>query len=374
SADLEATLRRALAAGELRAAVSARVVAALDAAALSQLQGDVVLLDIDPGNRGEMQLLVRFLAEHDGLPVLATSARLDVAAMREFLRIGVLDVVPQPFDGAELVAALRQAATRRRPAAGPVRRGVVLTLMASSGGVGVTSLAVQGACALARRHKEERICVLDLGIQFGCAALLLDAEQRASVLDLVNTPDRIDAELLHGAMVRPHGRFDLLAAPAAMCPIDDIDAAAITKTIAAVSAEYTLTIVDLPLLWTHWTHAALRASGVVALVVDPTVPSLRQGRRQIDVLRQEELDDIPLAVVANRVGGRLFGRRGVPLKAAATALGRSIDHAVPDSAAMRAAGNAGLPLNEVGGGKAIEKKLAAVLDRVVKAAAPAAAG
>jgi pilus assembly protein CpaE len=375
SSDLEEALKRAVGASEMHVALHTRVVAGLDLAALSALRGDIVLLDVDAGSPGEMQLLTQFLAEHAAVPVLVTSRQLNVAAMREFLRIGVLDAVPQPFDSAELVAALRQAAGRRQhaPAAASGKRGVIVTFIASGGGVGATSLAVQGACALARRKKTDSICVLDLDVQFGSAALLLDAEQHTSIIDLINTPDRFDAALLRGAMVRPHNRFDLLAAPATMYPIDDIDPAAITATIAAASREYLHTLVDLPMLWTHWTHAALRASNVIALVVELTVPSLRQGRRQIDMLRQEELDDIPLVVIANRAVRGLFGGRGVSLKAATTALGRKVDHVVPNDASMQAAGEAGVPLSEASGGKSLEKKICGMMEEILKVAQVAAA-
>jgi len=139
------------------------------------------------------------------------------------------------------------------------------------------------------------------------------------------------------------------------------------------SREYELTLIDLPLLWTHWTHAALRASSLIILVVELTVPSLRQGRRQIEMLRQEELDDIPLLVVANRMTGGLFGRRGLSLKAAMTALGRKVDHAIPSSAAMQAAGEAGVPLSEVSGGKSLEKKLLAMMELILRTGGPATA-
>jgi len=214
SGELEEAVKRAVADGGTRAALHTRIVAGLDQAALAALRGDIILLDVDPGNSGEMHLLAQFLGDHASIPVLVTARQLDVAGMREFLRVGVLDVVPQPFDSAELATALRQALARRpqTPTATGGQRGRVVSFIASGGGVGTTSLAVQGACALARRRKSESVCLLDFDIQFGCAVLLLDAEQRASIFDLINAPDRLDAALLRGAMARPHGRFDLLSA------------------------------------------------------------------------------------------------------------------------------------------------------------------
>jgi pilus assembly protein CpaE len=375
SAEAEEALKEAIAAGQSGARLRTAIAPRLELATLYGLESDVVFLEVDVGDPKELQVLAEFVADRATAPVVVTSPRLDVAAMREFMRIGVNDVVPQPFDPGELAEALRQAMARRPAAPAKVsgERGLVIGFISSGGGVGVTSLVVQGACALARRKGMERLCVLDFDIQFGCTGLLLDTEPKSSVMDLIQSPERLDGTLLRGAMVRAHDRFDLLGPPPTVYPVDTIDPAAIIATIGTASHEYACTLIDLPLLWAHWTHAALRASSAIVLVVQLSVPSLRQGRRQLDMLRQEELDDVPVVVVANRVSGGFFSRGGVSLKAAEKALGRKVDHVVPDSPAIKAAAEAGVPLGEVSGGRGVEKKLVQIMEAIVHAAQPAAA-
>ncbi|HVH75899.1 MAG TPA: hypothetical protein VM755_13375 [Stellaceae bacterium] len=375
SAEAEQALKEAIGAGQSGARLHTAVVPRLELAGLYGLEGDIVFVEVEVGDPQEMQVLAEFVADRATAPVVVTSPRLDFAAMREFMHIGVHDVVPQPLDPAELAEALRQAMARR-PAAAPKasgERGLVISFISSGGGVGCTSLVVQGACALARRKGMERLCVLDFDIQFGCASLFLDTEPKSSVMDLIQSPERLDGTLLRGAMVRAHERFDLLGSPASVYPVDSIDPAAIIATIATASREYTHTLIDLPLLWAHWTHAVLRASSAIVLIVQLNVPSLRQGRRQLDMLRQEELDDVPVIVVANRVSSGFFGRGGVSLKAAEKALGRKVDHVVPESPAIRAAAEAGVPLNEASGGRSAEKKLVQVMEAIIRAAQPASA-
>jgi pilus assembly protein CpaE len=343
-----------------------------DLASLHALKGDVIVLDIDCGNKNEMAALTEFAAERTSAPVIVIAPYLDVDAMHAFLRIGVSDVVRPPFEGGELLQAILRAAERRPAVAATTddSQGVVASFLAAHGGVGATSLVVQGACALGHRRNPPSICLLDLNVQFGSCALLLDAEQRNSVVDLIQAGERLDNALLRQCMVRAGGRFDLLGSPLAVPAVDDIDPEAIARTIAIARREYDRTLIDLPLLWTNWTHAAMRASDVIVLVVRLTVPSLRQGRRQLDMLRQEELDDIPIVVVANRVNTGFFtGGGGVPLKAAITALGRKVDLVVPESPAMQAAAEAGQPVS--GGG--LEKKLVEMMDSITQAAQQPAA-
>ena len=60
----------------------------------------------------------------------------------------------------------------------------------------------KAGCLLAARKKAERgqVCVMDLDVQFGTDALYLDLDNRVSLLDLLESPERIDVELLRGVM------------------------------------------------------------------------------------------------------------------------------------------------------------------------------
>jgi pilus assembly protein CpaE len=375
SPEVEASLYKALfdnAGIELRA----RHVEDIDMAACQAMRGDVLVLDIDPSSHQELALLTEFVTERSGTPIVVTSPWLEVNSMCQLMRIGVRHIVPQPVDHDQIAHAIEQALARRgepaEPASAP--KGLVVSVMGSCGGVGASSLAVQSACALARRTDGPATCLLDLDIQFGTTALLLDLEPRGSVIDLIQQSERLDGAMLRGAMARAaRGSFDVLAAPTTFHPMDEVEPDRIAAVVETASSEYALTLLDVPLLWSNWTHAALRCSNLIVLVVQPTVPALRLGRRQLEMLRQEELDDIPLTVVLNRAESSVLGANSVTLKEAATALGRKVDHVIPESPALKAAAQSGLPLGEVRGGPPLEKKIAAIFGDILQARQPLAA-
>jgi pilus assembly protein CpaE len=344
-------------------------VAELDLAVLGRLEADVIVCETDIRNRGEIDVLHRFVNESPEVPVIVTSPGLDVQAICELLSLGIKGIVPQPMRDEDLLKAVRRALAEPPAEVVAARRGKVIGWLGSRGGVGATSLAVQGACALAHLRQFKRphdLCVLDLDLQFGNAALLLDAEQRGSLLDLIAAPERLDGALVRGAMA-PAGSttFSLLACPRDFRPIDDIDPQAVCAAIEAVRREYEVTIMDMPTLWSEWTHAALRACDVICLVVQPTVPALRQGRRQLDTLREEDLGDIPVRIIANRVPTGFFGAVAPPMKAIHEALGCDADFIVPEAEAMRAAAEAGKPLCDVHAGARLENKLADMMEAIV---------
>jgi len=340
----------------------------LDLAGLKELKGDVLFIEIDAADPAEIRTLSQFLSDGAAPPVIVTSPSFDIQSMRTLMKIGLLDVLPQPLSTADLAKAIESALARRvrTPAVERTKKGPVISFLKSGGGVGATSLIVQGACAMARGKNPASPVVLDLDIQFGAAAIQMDAAQKVSIIDIISDPGRLDSALLKAAMVRPHNRFDLLPAPAGIPPVDGIDAAAINATIALASRNYSATLLDLPMLWSQWVHAALEGSDAIVLVVRLTVPSLRRARAQMDMLRSEGLQDIPLFVVANEVDTGLFASAGPSLKKAETALGRKIDFCIPRHDAMRSAADRGQPLSEVSAGKSLEAKLASMMSVILE--------
>src|SRR3546814_6370785 len=123
------------------------------------------------------------------------------------MRLGVVDGIPQPVQRSDVLATLEAAAKVRRalaPAPGP--KGRLVSVLKGGGGVGATTVAVQTGCCLAQalQKKGGEACLLDLDVQGGTVALYLDVNDRVGLADLVDLPERLDADLLQGAMTR-HG-------------------------------------------------------------------------------------------------------------------------------------------------------------------------
>lgn len=360
-----AAVKQALS-GERFVTLHMRAASQVDLATLKSLRADVLFLEIDASSTAEMRTLADYVGDKKSAPVVLTAQHLDVMNMRDLMQIGILDVVPQPIEHDAILVALERAVKRRKYATTTNDngcRGLVVSFLQSGGGVGTTSLAVQGACALGRAKNSPDISLFDLDIQFGTAAFLVDAKQDSSIVELAHNPERLDGVLLRSAMTHPHNRFHLLAAPAVLNPMG-LEANAVIAAIDTSRREFDVTLVDLPLFWTQWTHAVLLESDAVALVTVLTVPALRQARKQLAMLEREKMAD-RVVVIANRVEGGLFGNKGVSLKDAAKALGRKVDIVVPTSEAMQSAADQGVPLSEVSGGRSLEGKLATMMNEIL---------
>jgi pilus assembly protein CpaE len=243
--------------------------------------------------------------------------------------------------------------------------GKIITFMKSSGGVGATTLAVQAACAM----RDPSLALLDLDIQYGAAAFQMDAESSASILELSAAADRLDPALLQGAMVRPHDLFDLLAAPEGVYAMDDVSVDGVTAVIEMARRVYATILIDLPMIWNEWGHAVLSRSDHIVLVTHLTIPSLRQARRQIEMIMREQLGNIPVFVVANRVDNGFFGK-GLSLKAGEKAMGRAINFVIPNDPTIGMAADSGLPLAAMKAGSLTKRFARMTTDVLATAEAP----
>lgn len=349
---------------------------------LLDTETEVLLLDVDLGDPRELKQLEelkRLLPT--GRSIIVTSANPSVEGMRSLMRLGIADLVPQPVQRADLLRALAAAIEHKpRIASGPPdAEARVVCFFSACGGMGATTLAVQSACALGAKnikrdkkgdkHDKASVCVLDLDIQLGSAALYLDLPSKSSVMDLHGAIARVDGSMLRTAMAHHRCDVDVLAAPAHVQPLEDLTPEGIMRLLLIARREYREIMVDLPPVWTRWTRALIRGSDALVLILQPSVPAVRQAKRQLDTLMEEGLEDVPVTLVMNRVEQQSLFRRPmneVTISDAATALGREIAYTVPnDYGSMIQAINQGLPLFEVSGAQAIAKRVADNIDGIL---------
>lgn len=331
---------------------------------LSATGADVLLIELEPGDDSSWEALAALRhAQLAGAPIIASARGLSVEAARRLLRLGVADILPQPVTREELLAALDQAAraARQEPETG---KGRVVAFLKAIGGAGATTLAVQAAAGLASRRgpDEPRVCLFDLDLQFGTVALFLDLDDRVGLGELLETPERLDAELLRSVMAHHESGLDVLAAPRDPLPVDAIGAELVESCLALARRDYGLILLDLPKVWTPWIFGALRAADLIVLVTQLTVPGVRHARRQLETLHAHGLAEVPLRLVVNRYRRRPWAR-GVDLRQAERALGRRIDHLIAsDEACLSEAQNRGVPLASVKRGTRVEADLLALAE------------
>jgi len=307
----------------------------------------VLVIEVSPNRPESLERLSAVRELHPLLPIIAAVRDPNLPLVRTLLKQGVRDVVGLPLPHAELVEILKEiSAELQAELSSEVVQGQLITIMKSIGGVGATTIATHLASELAARNTGRGVCVFDLDLQFGDAASYLGLSNELSIADLLAAGSRIDGELLRSVVSKTPQGLNVLAAPADMMPIEAVNAEQILRIIDLARAEYDYVVLDLPTNWTNWTLSLAARSTAIFLIVELSVASLRQAKRQLQLLTNQGINSDLISIVANRVEKRLF--RAIDLESASQALGHPVDLSIHnDYPLVRAAHDQGVLIQEI---------------------------
>ena len=318
---------------------------------------NVLLAEISfdrPGDLNELSRIVREACPDTA--VLATAEQADFEGIRRLMRMGVADFIPQPISQLDVRNALNVAVSKLSQ---PISAdGKVITFLRSCGGAGATTIAVQTAQSLAHMNRKDtkRVCLVDFDLQFGNAALSLDLEENVGIQQILESPSRLDGDFFLGSILRHKAGIDVLAAPNRIIPLNAMTGETAYEILDMAKSVYDYVVVDMPLAWTDWTSYVIGASHVVALVTDINVTAVNRCRRLLNLMVEQELDDTPLTIIANRFKGGFSARSRK--RQAEKALGGPIDHFIrADAELANAARDRGVVLSEVKKKSVIEKDI-----------------
>jgi pilus assembly protein CpaE len=264
-------------------------------------------------------------------------------------------------EGALALALERLSASVMQAPAAP--SGQVVALLKAGGGVGATSLGVQAVMQLAQSHGADRVCFADLDLQSGSAALYFDLAEALTISDCLAVGDLL-ADTQFATALASHGSgARVLAATLDTLGLDMLTPSLVQTLIRGLRRDFSLTIIDLPPVWTAWTDQALQLADRILLVTNLSVLHVHLTRRQLDLIAQRGLNHLPLTLVCNRVTP--IRQSLLSRKAAEAALGRPFDIQLPDDEpVMMDAVNQGVALSAVRRGTKLEKAIGMLAETI----------
>ncbi len=259
------------------------------------------------------------------------------AVMIEAVRAGVQDFVRRPVSSNDLDAVFERLLAVRPTSRG--RSGTVVSFVSNKGGVGKSTLAVNTACLLAKRHPES-VLLVDLSLQMGVCSSLLDVTPETTIGDAARDRDRLDETLLR-QLTTPHSSgLDLLAAPASPIEAGDVDEEVVSRVLTLARRAYDFVVVDTFPLLERVVTAVLDLSDRVFVVLDNIVPTVLSAARFVELLDSLDVDRDKRRVVLNRF---TTGASSPAVADVEERLGVPVDAVVAHSMDVVAASNLGRP-------------------------------
>ena len=282
------------------------------------------------------------------VPVIMLTSKGGVSAKVDGFQAGADDYLVKPVDPVELEMRIKVLLARMKAAQATAGQttGVppqtrIISVFSLRGGVGVTSVAVNLAVALAQLWQTE-VPLIDLALESGHCALMLDLKPKHSLADLADRgPEAIDDALLDGVLIRHDSGVRVLPAPPSPELADTITPTLVNTVLTMLRPRFPYLVIDTPSRFDEVTLAALDQSDAIVLLLAPEIAGLKVTTAVLDVFQALEYPPQKLIAVLNWP----FARGGLPQKNIEAALHIPLGMVIPHERSLFVeAINRGVPL------------------------------
>jgi len=308
---------------------------------VAQTNPDIGLVALDADPEKALELVGRVSQASPECAILVISSSNDGNLILRTMRAGAKEFLTQPLRIEDLLAALGRITQRHFGKGEKVRPCQVIAVAGAIGGVGVTSLAVNLAVALAA-EKKNSVVLVDLDLSLGDADVYLDTIPEYTLVDVAQNISRLDFSLLKRSLTKHASGLFLLPRPVQLEDVFLITPDDLQRVIGLLKATFTHLVLDLSKAYSQIDMTALEMANQILLVTQLDLPCLRNVVRLMTSFKQMKGLADRVKVVVNRVG---WDSGQITLKKAQETIGQEIFWQLPnDYRTMIAARNNGVPL------------------------------
>nr|WP_208996953.1 CpaE family protein [Roseibium denhamense] len=246
----------------------------------------------------------------------------DVSLYRELISRGVSEYLITPVSVFQLIEAIGNL--YGNPEAEPLGKSVAF--FGVKGGCGASTIAHNGAWALARSYQHE-VVIADLDLPFGTAGLDFNQDPLQGVFEAVSSPERLDETYLDRILSKCNEHLNLLAAPATLDRTYDYGEKSFDLLCETMLASTPHVVLDVPHAWNGWVKNVLLNADEIVLVAEPDLANLRNAKNVADTLKQMRPNDRPPHLIINKVN--VPKRPEIKPEEFASALGLTVQASIP---------------------------------------------
>ncbi|MFC4785178.1 AAA family ATPase [Nocardioides sp. MAHUQ-72] len=299
------------------------------------------------------------------LGVILVRPAVDSTVLADALRSGMSEVV-ETGDATGLRDAVHRATEVGRAvsegldqSAEPQRRGSLVTVFSTKGGVGKSLVATNVAVALA--DAGQRVCVVDLDIHCGDVAIMLQLTPLHTLADLERLSDSIDVSGVESLLTEHSERLSVLAAPVQLG--SPVPAEPMGSLLDILKQLFDVVVVDTSGMFDDYVLPALDLSEVVVLVGTLDIPSLKSLKLAAGTLDLLNLPRERWRLVINRADAKV----GLSAGEFEETLGLKADLTLPSSRDVLAAVNRGEAIVRANRGHQVSKAITAFAESLAEA-------
>jgi pilus assembly protein CpaE len=177
---------------------------------------DLFIFELGEHADQELELIQSLLEEGEVDEVFLTSKSAEPAVLMRAIRVGAKEFFSLPIKSEEVAQSLKRfKARRQKPGTHQDRKkGQLISVFGSKGGVGTTTVAVNLAVSMARHDTGSSVVLLDMNTLFGEIPLFLEMSPKFHWGEITKNVDRLDNTFLSNILAKHNTGVQLLPSPA----------------------------------------------------------------------------------------------------------------------------------------------------------------
>jgi pilus assembly protein CpaE len=246
---------------------------------------DIMVVEIGNNLDDEFKLVEHIRAKGLAKEVFLTSSSKDPEVLLKALKSGVREFFPQPLNKEEITAALAKF-QRSSEAAGPEtakeKRGIVISVIGSKGGVGATTTAVNLAVSLQQLAGEKAVALMDMNPLLGGVHIFLDIKNAFSWAEGARDIARVDSTYLFNTLYKHPTGIHVLPAPSKPLGMEEATPDTMEKLVGHMRSAFDIIVMDGCKSFDDLSLRMLALSNTILVVSELNILSIINAKKILD--------------------------------------------------------------------------------------------
>jgi pilus assembly protein CpaE len=268
----------------------------------SAVSCDLLILEIGEDLKNEFQLAHNIQDSGMAREIFFTSSRLDPDVLIQALRAGAREFFPQPIRKEEVKAAFLKLKERRGKEkfdGEKKKRGKIIDVIGSKGGVGNTTLAVNLAASLIETPGSPLVALIDMNLLFGEIPIFLNIESVFNWGEIARNISRLDSTYLMSILSKHSSGIYVLPSPTGLDGVNVANPEIIEKLLGLMRNVFDYIVIDGGQALDDISMKILEMSDMVLLVAILSLPCLTNVKRLLWIFQKlgyPQQEDIKIVI------------------------------------------------------------------------------
>ena len=323
---------------------------------LSDLRkADLLIFQLSENAAADLQQALSAVQNGEANELFLVSDTADSKILMQAMRAGVKEFFMQPLNLVEIKEALerfkeRQSQSKALPES---KRGSIISVFGSKGGVGTTTVSVNLAVSLSQGDPKKSVALLDMNTLFGEIPLFLEMAPKFHWGEITKNIDRLDNTFLKNILTQHKSGVQVLPSPAYLNGHVRTTPEIMNRLLGLMKRMFDYVIIDAGQSTDDTSIKVLEVSDMLMLITILSLPCLANTNKLLRSLT--DMGYVPKEKI-NVVLNRYIKKGEISLNDAEAGIGKELFWVVPnDYDTSMSAINSGKPLLNIAPGAAITK-------------------